>query len=408
LYEALGRHLIRKKDLGLHTPFFTDAVMDLVKSGAVTNRNKEIFRGKTLTSYAFGTSELMAWLDHNPLVEFQQLDKVFSPKQIGQNPCFVGILPARKVDLSGQIVMHVGKGNVTAGPGDVLDMMHGAEMSTGGLCLFALPSRNLRGESNFLTSVDAYPNGLNVRESVDMVVTEHGVASLGGRTVRERAQALIEIAHPDDRQTLIEAAKQMNILYPDQIFLAESTHFYPAHLQTRQRFKGGILVRFRAIKPSDEDGMRRLFYRFSDEAVYYRYFTPVKTMPHAKMQKYVNVDHNRTVSIVGLVGEAGAGRIIAEGRFVRVPLRPLADVAFVVDEAYQGLGIGTHMLKMLVQTAVEKGLHGFTANVLATNKAMMKVFEKSALTLKATLEDGTYSLTIPFDHRSGAAEEDVT
>lgn len=406
LYEALGRHLVHKRNLGLHTPFFTDAAMDLVKSGAVTNRHKEIFRGKSLTCYAFGTPALMAWLDHNPLVEFQQLDKVFAPKQIGQNPRFVGILPARKVDLSGRVVMHVGKGNVTAGPGDVLDLMHGAELSVGGLCLFALPSRNLRGEPNIRTTVDAFPNQLNVRESVDMVATEHGIASLSGRSLRERAQALIEIAHPDDRQNLVASAKKMNILYPDQVFLAESAHLYPAHLHTRQRFKGDLEVRFRAIKPSDEEGMRRLFYRFSDEAVYYRYFTPVKTMPHAKMQLYVNVDYDRTLAIVGLVGETGAGRIIAEARFIREPHRPYADVAFVVDEAYQGLGIGTFMLKMLVRLATERGLQGFTADVLASNKAMMKVFEKSGLTIKANLEDGIYTLTMALDRHRTAAQDD--
>jgi len=406
LYEALGRHLVHKRHLGLHSPFFTDAAMDLVKSGAVTNRHKEIFRGKSLTSYAFGTPELMAWLDHNPLVEFQQLDKVFSPKQIGLNPCFVGILPARKVDISGRIVMHVGKGNVTAGPGDVMDLMHGVEISAGGVCLFALPSRNLRGEANIRATVDEFPNQLNVRESVDMVVTEYGVASLSGRTVRERAQALIEIAHPEDRQALIDNAKKLNVLYPDQIFLAESAHLYPAHLQSRRQFKGGVEVRFRAIKPSDEEGMRRLFYRFSDEAVYYRYFTPVKTMPHSKMQKYVNVDYSRTLSIVGLVGETGTGRIIAEARFVRDPRRPYADVAFVVDDAYQGLGIGTYLVKMLVRLAGERGLQGFTADVLATNNAMMKVFEKSGLTIKAKLEDGIYSLAIPFNREGTALEND--
>jgi len=129
-------------------------------------------------------------------------------------------------------------------------------------------------------------------------------------------------------------------------------------------------------------------------------------MPHSKMQKYVNVDYSRTLSIVGLVGETGAGRIIAEARFVRDPRRPYADVAFVVDDAYHGLGIGTYMVKMLVRLAGERGLRGFTADVLATNTAMMKVFEKSGLTIKAKLEDGIYSLTILFDREGTEPEND--
>ena len=396
LFEALSRHLMHKRNLGFHSPFFTDALMDLVKSGAVTNRNKEIFRGKSLTSYAFGTPELMGWLNRNPLVEFQGIDKVFNPALIGQNPQFVAVLPARKADVSGRIALHFGKGNVTAGPGDVIDLFRGAELSKGGFTIVALPSRNLKSEPNILISVEDMPNRFSVRESVDMVITEYGVASLSGRTVRERAQALIDIAHPDDRHHLVDQAKAQKILYPDQIFLETSARLYPSEIAMQQAFKGGVKVRFRAIKPSDEEEMRRLFYRFSEEAVYYRYFSPIKTMPHKKMQTYVNVDFSHTLSIVGLVGEPGKGHIIAEARFVRDPQRPHADVAFVVDEDYQGLGIASYLYKTLLRLAKNRGIQGFTADVLSSNKGMMKVFEKGDEVVKAKLEYGSYHISIPF------------
>jgi RimJ/RimL family protein N-acetyltransferase len=387
--------------LGVHSPFFTDALMDVVKSGAVTNRRKEIFRGKSLTSYAFGTPELMKWLHRNPLVEFQGIDKVFNPVQVGSNPRFVAILPARKVDLSGRVALHFGRGNVTAGPGDAMDLFNSAEISNGGFSMFALPSRNIKGEPNICLSVEGFPNQFSLREAVDMVVTEYGVAPLKGRTLRERAQALIEIAHPDDRADLIAQAKQGNIIYPDQIFLAASAHFYPSEINARHNFKGNLSVKFRAIKPSDEEEMRRLFYRFSDRSVYYRYFSPIKTMPHAKMQEYVNVDFSRTMAIVGLTGQADQEHIIAEARFVRDRHRPMADIAFIVDEAYQGSGIATYLYKMLIRLARERGIMGFTADVLATNKGMMKVFEKGGLTVQAKFEQGTYALTIPFEPSLG-------
>jgi acyl-CoA hydrolase/RimJ/RimL family protein N-acetyltransferase len=397
LYEALSRHLRNKSNLGIHSPFVTDALMDVIRSGAVTNRHKEIFRGKSLVSYAFGTPELMAWLDRNPLLEFQGIDKVLDPIQIGRNPHHVAILPARKVDLSGRIALHFGKGNVAAGPEEAIDFVNGAELSRGGLVVFALPSRNLRGEPNILVSVEEFPNQFSLRESVDMVVTEYGVANLKGRTVRERAQALIDIAHPDDRGALVDQAKQLKILYPDQIYLAESAHLYPAEVAERQTFKGGQEVRFRAIKPSDEEGMRQLFYRFSDEAVYYRYFSPIKTMPHSKMQQYVNVDYRKAMSIVGLVGDQADEQLIAEGRYVKYPDRPEADIAFVVDEQYHGLGIATHIYLMLIRLARERGIKAFTADVLATNKAIMKVLEKGGLPIKAMLKSGIYELTIPLE-----------
>jgi RimJ/RimL family protein N-acetyltransferase len=143
--------------------------------------------------------------------------------------------------------------------------------------------------------------------------------------------------------------------------------------------------------------MRRLFYRFSDEAVYYRYFSSIKVMPHARMQEYVNVDCNRAISIVGLTGPPERERIIAEARYVRYPDRPHADIAFIVDEAYQGFGIATRLYRILAQTARERGLKGFTADVLGTNKAMLKVFEKSGRPVKATIEHGVYELSIPFE-----------
>jgi ribosomal protein S18 acetylase RimI-like enzyme len=105
------------------------------------------------------------------------------------------------------------------------------------------------------------------------------------------------------------------------------------------------------------------------------------------------------MSIVGLVGEPGQGYIIAEGRFVRLKDRPYADVAFIVDEEYQGLGIATYMYRMLIRVAQEKGLRGFTADVLASNKSMIKVFEKGGFPVKAHLQSGAYTMTIPFEAR---------
>jgi len=400
LFDSLAQHLKGKRHLGIHSPFFTDALMDLVKSGAVTNRRKGIFLGKSVAAYAIGTAELMHWLHRNPLIEFQGIDVVGDPKRIGANDHLMVVLPARKVDLTGGIALHSGKRNVGVGPGEAQEFFKGAAFSKGGRTVFALPSRNLENKPNIVISVDGYPNQFSNRDSLDLVVTEYGVASMTGRTTRERALALIDIAHPDDRADLVRLAKEKHLLFPDQIYLSESGHLYPEELACEHTFKESLMVRFRAIKPSDVDEMRRLFYRFSDKAVYYRYFSPIKTMPHAKMQEYVNVDYNKTMSIVGLMGEPGEGRIIAEGRYVRLHDLLYADVAFVVDEDYQGKGIATFLLKMLVRIAKEKGMEGFKADVLATNKSMLKVFESAGDgPIQAVMDGGVYELTIPFSEK---------
>jgi RimJ/RimL family protein N-acetyltransferase len=339
----------------------------------------------------------MTWLDQNPLVEFQGIDKVYSPAIIGRNPKFVAVHAARKVGLSGHVALHTGKGTISAGPAEIIDFFYGAEISRDGQTFFALPSRNLEGKSNIIPSIERFDNQLSFRESVEMVATEYGVANLSGKTIRERAQALIDIAHPDDRQSLIEKAKEKNILYRDQIFLPESARLYPVDIDREETFKNGTRVRFRAIRPSDEDQMRRLFYRFSDASVYARYFSSLKSMPHAQMQAYVNVDWHKVMSLVGLVGKPGQERIVAEARYIKESIRPFAEVAFIVDEAYQCQGISTYLYRLLIELARERRLTGFTAEVLFSNTGMMKVFKKGNLPVKANLENGVYHITIPFE-----------
>jgi len=393
LFEAVGRALTRKRHLGIHSPFFSDALMDLVKSGAVTNRYKELFKRKSITSYACGTAQLFDWLDQNPGVEFQPVDKVFEPLSIGRNPRFVAVISARRADITGRIALHTGLGNIASGPAEVLAFLNGAQISEGGYTVFGLPSRSRQGTANITVSIEGLKNRVDFREAVDYVVTEFGVASLKGLTLRERAQALVEIAHPDDRVELIAAAKRENILYRDQIYLAESARCYPSQIKERQLFKGNIEIRFRPIRPSDEEEMRQLFYRFSDESVYYRYFSSLKAMP----QTYVNVDWNDVMSIVGVIGKPRHGSIVAEARYLVDPDGGWAEIAFVVDESYQRIGISTYVFKLLVRLAKERGVKGFWADVLVSNTAMMKVFNKSGLPVHTEMEGGVYHVRIPFD-----------
>ena len=398
LYESLAKKLLNKRNLGIHSPLFTDPLMDLIQSGAVTNRLKDTYRGKSLTSYALGTPQLMRWLDKNPLVEFQRIDKVFNPLIIGRNSKCVTIVAARKVDLYGRIGLYTGKGNLATGPAEVMDFLNGAELSAGGRSIFALTSRDPEGKSNILPSIVDLPNQFSALESIGAIVTEYGVAYLKGRTLRERAQALIDIAHPQDRVNLVKKAKEIKILYHDQIFLAESARLYPAEIVETYKTRNDLTIRFRAIRPSDEEGMRHLFYRFSEEAVYYRYFQTVSSMPHSKMQEYVNVDWNQVMSIVGLVGEEGKGRIIAEARYIKIPGSPYAEVVFVVDENYQRHGIATFLYRLLIRVAKERGVRGFVAEVLYSNiGGIMKVFKKGNLPIKAHLEGGVYHLEISFN-----------
>jgi acyl-CoA hydrolase len=397
LFESLGRKLAHKRHLGVHSPVITDALMDLIKSGAVTNLHKAVYRGKSIASYAFGTSELMAWLDRNPLVDLLEIQRVFNPVVIGKNSNFIAVLPVRQVDLSGRIVIHQGQSPVISGPMELMDSLTGAQISEGGHMIFGLPSRNQLQQSNIKLSVEQYRYQLGFEESIDMVVTEYGTAMLTGLSIRERAQALIEIAHPDDRLGLFNAAKNKKMLYPDQIFTREISALYPGDIHEQQLFKNDLKVRFRPIKPSDEEQMRRLFYKFSDEAIYYRYFHTITTMPHAKMQEYVNVDWRHTMSIVGLVGEPGEGVIIAEARYICGPSGSDAEIALIVDENYGNQGVATYMVDLLAKLGKDRGVECFTAEVLCSNSKIIAVFKKACPGLESRRSDQVYSIVMPLN-----------
>ena len=397
LFEALGRHLDKKRHLGIHTPYFSDTMMALVKNGTATNYRKPQYRGKSVASYALGTPALMQWLDRNPLVEFQSVEQVFDPIQIGRIPNFVVVNEANKVDLLGRIAFTVGKNDITSGPGKSADLFAGTEMSPGGRNIIGLPSRNAMGKPNIVVMLKSLRNQFHMRESIDAVVTEYGIANLKWRTIRERAQALIDIAHPDDRKKLMEDAKAKRIIFLDQIFLSDSARLYPNEAVTEHVMKNGLPVRFRPIKPSDEEAMRRFFYRFSKQSIFRRFFFPVSTMPHNKMQTYVNVDYRSEMSIVALIHEPGQEIIIAEARYARDEENGFGDLAFFVDEKYQGLGIAPYLYDLLTRLAKDRGLRGFTAEVMQENKGMLTVFEKSGLPMEALLKNGIYKLRMPFD-----------
>ena len=137
-----------------------------------------------------------------------------------------------------------------------------------------------------------------------------------------------------------------------------------------------------------------MFYRFSDQSVYYRYFTPIKTMPHKKMQEYVNVDYRYTMSIVAIIDESGVEKLIGEARYVRSPGDSFADTAFIVDENYQGMGIATYLFNLLICAAREDGIAGLKGDVLENNKAMLKVYEKAPYPVQTILSFGVYKVTI--------------
>ncbi len=201
--DAVLARLHGKHDLGIHTEMFSDNVVDLVREGVVTNRLKKIHTGRTVTSFVTGTKRLYDFVDDNLTVEFHPCDRTNDTALIRENPKVVAINSAIEIDLSGQVCADSMGHQIYSGIGGQMDFIHGAALSHGGKPIIALPSTAARGKVSRI--VPGLKNGAGVvttRGHVHWVVTEFGAVNLHGLTLRERAEALISIAHPDFRASL--------------------------------------------------------------------------------------------------------------------------------------------------------------------------------------------------------------
>ena len=209
--DAVLKHLYDKKDLGIHTELFSDGVIDLVEAGVITNAKKTIHPGKIIAGFILGTKRLYEWVHNNPLIEFMRTEYVNDPFIVSQNHRMVAINSAIEVDLTGQICADSIGTKLYSGVGGQLDFIYGASRSKGGVPIIALPSK-AKDFSRIVSTLKTGAGVITTRNHVHYVVTEFGVASLYGKTIRERAQSLIDVAHPDFREELTEQALELHYI----------------------------------------------------------------------------------------------------------------------------------------------------------------------------------------------------
>ncbi len=214
--DAVLRYLKSKKDLGIHTELFSDGVIDLVNEGVITNARKTLHPGKIVAGFILGTKRLYEWVNDNPLIELHRTEYINDPFVIAQNERMVAVNSAIEVDLTGQVCADSIGPKLYSGVGGQLDFVYGASRSKGGVPIIALPSVNVMRDGTAISKiVPMLKHGAGVvttRNHVRYVVTEYGVASLYGKTIRQRAQELINVAHPDFRSDLIKQAKELRYI----------------------------------------------------------------------------------------------------------------------------------------------------------------------------------------------------
>lgn len=376
------------KNLGFHGETVPGAMLPLIQAGVFNGSLKTVLPGKIAACACAGEEDLYRCVDRNPLFEFRPADFVCDPWVIARNRRMISIGTAIEVDLTGQVCGESVGDKFYSGFGAQLDFLRGAARCESGKPIIALHSTTPSGRASRIAAVLRPGTGvLATRADVHYVVTEHGVAFLHGKSVRERALALICVAHPQFREDLMRQARELKWVHPHQIALPRDIQPYPREYEAVRRFRNKTIY-FRPIKPTDESLLKELFYSHSRRTILNRFFTPLRRLAPDLVQRFVTLDYKNDMAIVGLARSQGREQMVCVGRFFRDRTANDAEVAFTVRDEFQGFGLGRYLMGSLIRAARERGISGFTADVRSRNTAMLRLFLGSASRVETRKEKG--------------------
>jgi acyl-CoA hydrolase/RimJ/RimL family protein N-acetyltransferase len=391
--QALVEYLAYKKDLGIHTEMFSDWIIDLVECGALTGAKKSTDRNKIVASFCMGTQRLYDYINDNPFFEFHPTEYVNDINTISKQEKMIAINAGLEVDLTGQVCADSLGYRFYSGIGGQVDFIRGAARSRGGKAIIAMPSTAKGGNvSRIVPHLTEGAGVVTTRGDVHYVVTEHGIAYLHGKTIRERVLALINIAHPKFRNELLQAAKAQKYIYQDQIEMAWDKVDYPEELEHYSTLRDGTEIFFRPVKPTDEPALAEMLYSLSEKSVKTRYMTGTMTFPHSEVQQLANIDYKKDIAIVGVVPGVSDEEIVAITQYFLDPTTQSAEVAFIVQDEWQSRGMGTFLLDYISKIACQRGVKKFVAKVLPNNKAMLSVFYNSGYQVNTKFDGEVYHI----------------
>jgi acyl-CoA hydrolase/RimJ/RimL family protein N-acetyltransferase len=391
--EVLAR-LDSRQDLGVHSDVITDAVLDLLEAGVITGRQKSMSRGRVVASLAMGTRRLYDAIDNDRRFAFRPIDQISSPNVVAAQNRMVSLTQAFAVDLTGQICAEAREGQPYGGVGSAPAFHYGAARSRGGRAIVCVPSTDSQGRSTVKPVLEPVEPVTIPRYEAHWVITEYGSAFLYGMTTRQRALALIEIAHPDHRDELLERAKDLNLVPRDQ--KVRSRTAYPVSEERVVELPKGTTVLLRPTKATDDRLLQDLFYRLPPEDVRTRFFRNLSSLTRQMAEHLTSVSYDREMAFAAVVGEEENEKIVATSSYYVDPSTRLADVAYLVDPDWQGLGLGTALHARTVQYAASHGVRGFTADVLEDNQAMIEVFRRGPGTMQLQTRAGVSEITLIF------------
>jgi acyl-CoA hydrolase/ribosomal protein S18 acetylase RimI-like enzyme len=390
--DAVLGFLTEKRHLGVHSEMFSDGMLPLLENGNVDNSRKAVHRGKTVASFVMGTRQLYDFVDDNPSIEFHPSDHVNDPRVIARNDGVVAVNSALQVDLTGQVCADSLGYRFYSGIGGQVDFIRGAAMSRGGKPIIALPSTAQGGSvSRIVPHLDEGAGVVTSRGDVHYVVTEFGVAYLHGKTIRERALALINIAHPDFRRELLDFVKGKHYVYEDEQVWEQAVNRYPAEWETTFA-AGGRELFVRPLRATDERLYQEFFYGHSPETVHERYFVAKSALSHPEAAHLCCVDWERRMAFGAFENRGPAERFVAVAQYELNPRTNRAEVGIVVREDLRRRGIARFLFERLVAYARSKGISGIHTEVLSTNHAMLELHRALGHRVRWDREAGIYTV----------------
>jgi acyl-CoA hydrolase/RimJ/RimL family protein N-acetyltransferase len=385
--DRMVRHLGNRRDLSVHSEVLTDAVVDLVEQGVVT--------GAVVGSWAMGTRRLYDALDADERYSLLSIEQVSDPDVIAQHERMVSVTQAFTMDLSGQVCTERLDGQLYGGLSTGPDFHRGALKAHRGTPVICMASRTPAGDCALRVVLRPDEPVALARALVRWVVTEYGTAYLFGKTLAERALALIGIAHPDDREWLLTAAREQGIVAPGQEL--RSTSAYPVDEEREIALRDGRRVLLRPTRAVDRGALQELFHRLPEKDVQTRFFQKLRSLTDSAADHLCNVDYHDDMAFAAVVGEAEHEQIVATSSYHLDPRDGLAEVAYMVEPSWQGTGLATTLHARTAEYARAHGVRGFTADVLMENLAMMKVFRRGeGYDLRRELDDGIYEVRMLF------------